>query len=106
MLRVVQFAGQLRARAGSSAPSLHRLFAGKANDHSDLDDDVYELLPPGASMKDPLYGLRCVPEWMSAPTCRPTRVEGASPWKLTQPAVPCPSAVPIKRCTRPWAKKS
>ena len=57
MLRVVQFAGQLRARAGSSAPSLHRLFAGKANDHSDLDDDVYELLPPGASMKDPLYGL-------------------------------------------------
>lgn len=58
MLRVAQVAGQLRARASTCTPSLHRLFAGKTKDHSDLDDDVYELLPPGASMKDPLYGLR------------------------------------------------
>lgn len=105
MLRVVQFAGQLRARAGSSAPSLHRLFAGKANDHSDLDDDVYELLPPGASMKDPLYGLRCVPEGMSAPTGRPTRVESTFLWTLTQTICSTPICSPDQKVHSPVGKK-
>ncbi|KAL6774608.1 hypothetical protein ACKKBG_A25645 [Auxenochlorella protothecoides x Auxenochlorella symbiontica] len=57
MLRVVRAAGLLRTRAAPSCSCAGRLFSGKSKPTDELDDASYELLPPGASMKDPLYGL-------------------------------------------------
>lgn len=41
------------ARPITSTP---RLLASGNDKHDEFDDDVFELLPPGSSMKDPLYG--------------------------------------------------
>lgn len=59
MLRLVRSVGLVRAQGFAPSATAQRLLANKAGSKDELDDDSFELLPPGASMKDPLYGLRC-----------------------------------------------